>query len=114
MLGTYLLALSLTLAVEGSLAYLLGLRKRQFLLAVAMINVSTFLPLNYLLLVLGYLGISVTLTLVILLEILVVVVEWRLLLYVVGHSSGRLFAISLLGNAASFLMGVLLFGTFGQ
>ena len=110
MLGTYLLALLLTLAVEGGVAYWLGLRKRQFLLTVAMINVSTFLPLNYLLLVLGSLGINVTLALVILLEMLVVVVEWRLLLYVVGYSNGRLFAISLLGNAASFLIGMLLFG----
>jgi len=110
MLGTYLLALLLTLTIEGSAAYLFGLRKRESLLVVAMINVITFVILNYLLLVLGYLGITVPLALVILLEMLVVVAEWRLLLYVFGKASGRFFILSLIANTASFLAGVLFFG----
>jgi hypothetical protein len=111
MLGTYLLALFLTLTIEGSIAYLLGLRKRQYVLAVAMINVTTHVILNYLLLVLGYLGIDVTLMLVSLLEILVVVAEWQLLVYVFSNPSRRFFITSLLGNTVSFLVGVLLFWT---
>lgn len=112
--GTYLLALLLTLAVEGSVAYLFGLRKRTSLLAVAMINVITFVILNYGLLVLGYLGVNVPLALVIFLEMLVVVAEWRLLMYVFGNSSGRFFILSLIANTASFLAGTLLFGTLGK
>lgn len=111
MLGRYLLTLGLTLAIEGSIAYLLGLRKREYMLALALINVITHLSLNYLLLVLGNLGLDVTLALVSLLEILVVGVEWQLLVYVFGNPRGRFFSLSLLGNAASFLTGVLLFWT---
>lgn len=110
MLGTYLLALLLTLTIEGSVAYLFGLRKRGSLLAVAMINVITFLILNYLLLVLGYLGMNVPLAWVILLEVLVVVAEWRLLVYVFGNPSGRFFILSMIANTTSFLAGVLFFG----
>jgi hypothetical protein len=109
MLGRYLLTLLLTLAIEGGVAYLLGLRKGQAMLAVVMINVITHPVLTYLVLLLGYLGIDVTLVRVAILEILVVVAEWQLLVYVFGNPRGRLFITSLLANAASFLVGVLLF-----
>ena len=109
MLGRYLLALLLTLIIEGGIAYLLGLRKDQQLLTVAMINVITHPVLSYLLLVFGYLGMDVTLGLVSILEILVVIVEWQLLIYVFGSPSRRFFIVSLLANSVSFLIGILLF-----
>jgi hypothetical protein len=112
MLGRYLLALLLTLTIEGGIAYLVGLRKGEYLLAIAMVNVITHLILNYLLLVLGILGIEVTIVLVILLEILVVVAEWQLLVYAFGNPREKFLITSLLGNAASFLVGILLFGTY--
>ncbi len=112
--GTYLLALLLTLAVEGGVACLFGLRKRQALWAVVVINVITFVILNYGLLVLRYLGVNIPLALIIVLELLVVVAEWRLLVYVFGNSSGRFFILSLIANTASFIVGGLLFRTFGQ
>ncbi len=110
MLGSYLLALGLTLGIEGGVAYILGLRTRRQLLAVAAINVLTHVLLNYLLLVLGYLGFETPLVLVVALEILVILAEWRLLLYALDVSTGRFLAISALGNAASFLVGLLIFG----
>jgi len=109
MLGRYLLTLLLTLTIEGTVAYLLGLRKRQQMVAVVMINVITHPVLSYLLLVFGYLGMDVTFGLVTVLEILVVVVEWQLLVYVFGSPGRQLFIVSLLANAASFLTGILLF-----
>jgi hypothetical protein len=107
----YLLTLLLTLIVEGGVAYLVGLRKRRQLLAVVTINVITHVILNYLILVLSYLGLNVPFMLVIFLETLVVVVEWRLLVYVFHSPSRRLFVTSLLSNTASFLTGLLLFWT---
>ena len=109
MLGRFILALLLTLAIEGGVAWLLGLRTCQFLLAVTMINMITNPILNLLLLVLAYLGMEVTLLPVVLLEVLVVLAEWQLLVYVFGDPKGRFFVLSLLVNAASFLAGILFF-----
>jgi hypothetical protein len=109
MVAQYLLALFLTIAVEGGVAYLLGLRTRRHMLAIAAINTATHPILVYSLLVLGFLGLNVTLGVIVLLEILVVAVEWRLLVYLFGNPSGRLFLVSLLMNAASFMVGILLF-----
>ncbi len=109
MLSRYLLALALTLVSEGSIAYLFGLRKRQAVLAVAAINVMTNLILNYCLFLLGYLGVAVSFMLVVALEILVVVIEWRLLVYVFREPTERFLLLSIVANTASFLAGVLLF-----
>ncbi len=103
------LALLLTVAIEGGIAWLFGFRTARLLLAVAMINCVTNPALNVLLLLLAWRGIAVPLPLVILLEILVVVVEWRLLVYVIGRPGRRLFPFSLVANAASFLAGLLIF-----
>jgi hypothetical protein len=107
--GTYLLALLLTLAIESPVAWLFGFRTVRSQLAVAMINCMTNPALNFLILVLNGQGVEVSLTLIILLEILVVVIEWQLLVYVFSHPKGRLFVLALVANAASFLTGVLLF-----
>ncbi|RPI92094.1 MAG: hypothetical protein EHM40_14020 [Chloroflexi bacterium] len=81
------------------------------MLAIALINVITNLTLNYLILVLGYLGIDVTFALIVTLEILVVIVEWQLLVYVFHGPKGRFLTISALANAMSFFIGLLLFWT---
>ena len=107
--GRYVLALLLTVAIEGAVAWLFGFRKGRALLAVAMINCITNPDLNFLLLFLAWLGVEVRLPLVVLLETQVVVVEWGLYVYVFGHPKGRLFLLSLAANAFSFLAGLLLF-----
>lgn len=109
MLGKYLLALLLTLAIEVGIAWLFGFRTARSLLAVAMINCMTNPALNFLLLVIAWQGVEVTLPLVVLLEVLVVVVEWWLLVYVFGNPKRRLFYLSFVANATSFLAGVFLF-----
>jgi membrane-bound ClpP family serine protease len=109
MIGRYLVSLLLTIAIEGAVAFLLGFRKKQFFLAWTLINAITNPILNYLVLVLGFLGIEVTLIRVFLLEIVVVIAEWRLLVYTFRNPSRRFLALSILANAASFLAGVLLF-----
>ena len=97
-----------TLTIEGCVAYLLGLCKSQYKLTVVMVNLITHPVLSYLLLVLGCLAMDVTLGLVIILEILVVIVEWQLLVYVYGSPGRHFFIISVPANAASFLIGILL------
>jgi membrane-bound ClpP family serine protease len=111
MIGRYLVSLLLTIVIEGAVAFLLGFRKKQFFLALTLINVITNPTLNYLLLVLGSLGIEVTLIRVFLLEIVVVIAEWGLLAYAFGRPARRFLILSILANAASFLAGVLIFWT---
>jgi hypothetical protein len=109
MLGRYLIALLLTIAIEGVVAWLFGFRTGRALLAVTMINCVTNPALNFLFLFLAWLGVEVRLPLVVLLEVLVVMVEWGLYVYVFEHPKGRLFLLSLAANATSFLAGLLLF-----
>jgi hypothetical protein len=107
--GRDLLALLLTVAIEGTVAWLFGFRTGRALLAVAMINCITNPALNFLLLLLAWRGVDVRLPLVVPLEVLVVVVEWGLYVYVFGHPKGRLLLLSLAANTASFLAGLVLF-----
>jgi hypothetical protein len=109
LLGRLLLALLLTLAVEAGVAWLFGFRTGRSQLTLALINVITNPLLNLLLLVLAYLGVQVTLLLVTLLEIPVVLAEWGLLVCAFGGPKGRRLALSLAANAASFLIGLLVF-----
>jgi hypothetical protein len=108
-LGGYLLALLLTVAIEGGIAWLFGFRTGRSQLGMAMINVMTNPVLNLLLLLLAWLGVQVTLLLVVFLEVSVVAAEWGLLVYVFGGPKGRRFALSLAANTASFLAGVSIF-----
>jgi hypothetical protein len=103
------LALLLTVTIEGGVAWLFGFRTGRSQLAVASINCLTNPALNLFLLILAWLGVNVRLPLVLLLELLVVGIEWQLLVYVFGAPKGRLLVLSLLANAASFLAGVALF-----
>src|SRR5512147_2771210 len=111
MLGRYPLTLSLTVAIEGCIAYLLGFRTRQAMLAVALINVITHVILNYLLLVLSYLGMDTTFAFIAFLEVLVVLAEWQMLVYVFHNPKGCFLIMSTLANGTSFFVGVLLFWT---
>jgi len=105
----YFLALLLTIAIEAAVAWLFGFRTLRPQLALAGINCLTNPALNLLLLVLAARGVQAQLPLVALLELGVVVVEWRLLVYALGGPPRRLFLLSLAANAASFLAGVVLF-----
>jgi hypothetical protein len=109
MLAGYLLALFLTLVIEGCCAYAMGFRETRYVLAVAVINVITHVILSYSLFVLRYLGIDPPLALIVVLEALVVVAEWQLLVFCFRNPKGRFLTTALLGNTASFLLGTLVF-----
>ena len=109
MLGSYLLSLLLTLLLEGGVALLLGFRTRRLVLVLALSNLITHLSLNYLILVLGQLGVDVSLLLVAVFELAVVWLEWRLMAFVFPEKRRRLLGNSVLANGLSFLVGVLLF-----
>jgi hypothetical protein len=106
-------ALTLTIAVEVPVAALLGLRSRRAVAAVALVSVVTNPPLNFVLLALGLAlpgfaenAAAYWLT-VAALEVLAVLAEWRLLLWVLGGESRRMLVVSAAMNAASFGAGLL-------
>lgn len=107
--GRFLIALVLTVAIEAVVAWLFGFRTAVAQLAIAMINCITNPALNYLLLVLAWRGVAVTLALLVPLEALVVIIEWGLLVYVFEKPKRRLFTLSLAANTASFLAGLLIY-----
>jgi len=108
-----LAALALTEAVELSLAALLGLRTRRALATVALINLLTNPVLNYLGWLLARFGdwpgrAATAIPVLLAAEAVVVIVEWRLLLWVLGGSPRRMLLVSLALNAASAGAGLVL------
>ncbi len=101
-----LAALALTEAVELTVAALLGLRTRRALATVALVNLVTDPVLNYLGWLLARFGEwaaapATAIPVLLAAEAVVVLVEWRLLLWVLGGASRRMLLVSLALNAAS-------------
>jgi hypothetical protein len=86
------------------------LRSKRELWTVVLINVITNPLLNYLIAVNGYFHlISQTTILILCLEVAVVLVEWRLLVWVLGQNSRKMLLLSFVMNACSYLAGLLIF-----
>jgi hypothetical protein len=102
------LPLALTLAIELPVAALCGLRTRPALLAVALVDMLTNPPLNFAgMLIARFVDWShwPALAWVLVAEIVVVVVEWRLLLWALGGRPRRMLLVAGAMNAASALAG---------
>ena len=103
-------ALILTIVIEVIIAWLFGLRSKRELLTVLLINVITNPLLNYLITVNGYFHlVSRTNLLILCLEVVVVLVEWRLLVWVLRQKVKKMLVLSVAMNAASYLAGLLIF-----
>jgi hypothetical protein len=103
-------ALLLTIAIEVIVALLFVLRSKQELWTVVLINVITNPLLNYLITVNGYFHlISQTTILILCLEVAVVLVEWRLLVWVLRQSTKKMLLLSFVMNTCSYLAGLLIF-----
>jgi hypothetical protein len=106
-----------TLALELPVAVAFGLRTRQALLAVVLVNLLTNLLLNYLSVLSAHLvdwphGPTVSIAGIILAsETVVVLAEWRLLTWALGEPSRRMLALSACMNAVSALAGIVFWVT---
>jgi len=108
-------AAALTVVIETPILWFAGYRSRRFVLVCVLINLVTNLTLNLGMTVAGGLYGA----LIYPAEVAVVLVEWAVLRQVadggdpvpwVGRNSARLFAFVLVANAASYLVGVLIWG----
>ena len=98
------LCCAMTIALELLFFAFTSYRRRQyFMLLCAVVNIATNLTLNLIL------NGRRTLPVILLLELLVVIIEY--VIYAIGYGrSGRLFLLTFGANLLSFLTGVVLFG----
>ena len=104
-------ALLLTEAVEFAAAYFMGYRGREFYITLALVNIITNPLLNYILIVLcTFKLLHFPLITVLILEISVIVGEWRILSYAMGKKGKTFLGLSIVMNISSYLTGILIFG----
>lgn len=107
-----IVSLLVTIIIELIVARLFGFRKKHELLVVVLINLITNPVLNYLILLKNYTATNYQTEalspFVVVLEIIIVIIEWLLLRFALNNKSTKLFLFSLVANACSFLMPVIL------
>jgi hypothetical protein len=107
---SYLVALLLTILIEVFVALMFGYKSKKEILSVILLNFITQPVLSLFLVVNSYFSlISVNIQSMLLLEIIVILVEWQLLVYALRRNPKRLFVLSLVMNLASFAIGLPLF-----
>lgn len=110
LISSYLLALFLTIVIELAVAFFFGFRKKIEIIAIVFVNLLTNPILNYLLLVNNHFSFFKSSLLIILfLEAIVVLIEWKLLVFALQEKSKKLLALSLAMNFCSYIAGVLIF-----
>ena len=102
----YIYALIFTIIIELSVIYLLGFREKLLFYSLIIINILTNPLLNFIVNRLNETYIDFNFLHIILLEILVVIIEWLLLKLVIKSKQLPLFKISFIINATSFLIGL--------
>jgi hypothetical protein len=101
-----LTALLYTEIIEVVVGFLLGFRDKKSILAIVFINLITNPILNYILWLNNYYSfLRINTKVIILFEIIIVFIEWRLLLFALRRNSGKLLILSILMNLCSFLLG---------
>lgn len=103
-------ALLFTALIELFIVFIFGYRDRLFFVVVFLINVITNPILNYIVSLPAIRMLHRTFEITLILEIVVIFVEWFMLAYVFKKESKiKLFALSSCMNIASFLFGIFLF-----
>jgi len=110
----FLWALTLTEIVELTVAYLLGFRKKSIIITIISVNLITNPVLNYLLLLNYHFSfIKHNLIIILFLEMVMVFVEWKILVYALIDKPKNLFKLSLIMNFCSYISGVFIFEILG-
>lgn len=108
-ISDYFVALALTLVVETFVAMLFGYSSYTAVKTIVLVNLMSHPLLTYFLCLNHSVGFVEFRTAVVVLEILVVILEWRLLVFALRDQSKRLLAMSTAMNLASFITGLIVF-----
>ncbi|MDR2116515.1 MAG: hypothetical protein LBP87_09050 [Planctomycetaceae bacterium] len=104
----FLTPLLMTILIESAVAWLLGVRETLFYTSMICINLITNPLLCFFLLILyNFDNIPITL-ITFILEVIIVLVEWRLLVLVFPKQNKRMFGLSLAINCSSYCWGILI------
>ncbi len=110
LISSSLLTLFLTIVIELTVSFFFGFRKKIEITAIIFINLLTNPILNYFLLVNDHFSFfKINLLIILLLEIIVVLIEWKLLVFALQEKPKKLLTLSLVMNFCSFFIGVLIF-----
>ena len=110
LITSYLVALLLTILIEVFVALVFGYKRKKEILSVILLNLITQPVLNYFLLINSYFSlVSVSIQFILLLEIIVILVEWQLLVWTLQRKLKSLFVLSIVMNLASLTIGLSLF-----
>ena len=107
-LSEYLITLLATIFIELTVAFALGLKKRDMLLAVLLVNLITHPILAYILVWFNFFHISFAFVLV--LEILVIIAEYMLYKYMRITSKKKCLRLAIIANIASYMIGIFIYG----
>lgn len=103
-------ALILTILIESAVAAVMGYRTRRDMKIIALVNVITNPALNYIILLYGvFLKNQAPESLVLMLEMTVVWIEYKLLTAALKRKNKEVFILSLSMNTASYLCGFIFF-----
>jgi hypothetical protein len=105
----YFSSLVITIVIELCVALLFGYRSEAAWKTVILMNLMTHPPLTYILWINSYAEFADAGRLLIILEIMVVFVEWGILYYVMREKARRLLCLSFAANASSFGIGLIFF-----
>lgn len=105
----YLIPLVLTIIIELVVVFLLGFRDKPLLVGVVIVNIITNPTLNYIVLHTREAALMFGLSYILFLEGIVVIAEFLMLRAAFKNTKIPFFKLSLVMNATSFLIGVLLF-----
>lgn len=107
-----LTALIVTILIEETVVFLLGYRNKNTFLVVFLVNIITNPIANYILMINNIFHIiRPNISLVTILEVLIVYIEWKILEYALPNQENQSYLIlSIIMNLASFLTGIILFG----
>jgi hypothetical protein len=104
----FLIPYLLTILIESAAAWLLGVREILFYKSMIFINLITNPPLCFFLLVLYHFDNTHVALITIFFEIIIVLIEWRLLVLVFPKKNKNMFWLSLIMNGSSYFFGVLI------
>ena len=108
--SSYPIALLLAIVIEIPVALFFGYKKKLEIATIIFVNLITNPLLNYLLSVNKYFKlIQINTITIVFLEIIVILVEWLLLLFVLQQRSRRLLIMSAVMNFCSYIGGVIIF-----
>ena len=110
LISSYLAALLLTILIEVLVALIFGYKRKKEILSVILVNLITQPLLNYFLLIDSYFSLdAVNIQFILLLEIMVILVEWQLLVWTLQRKLKSLFVLSIVMNLASLTIGLSIF-----